>query len=122
MKFEDINKIITEISNLKNQGVHLSEKLDCEKIKNDFEDILDSTRKNKYTLPKRYAFVKQNQSAIYDSLVYENNINKFVPSFTIVKAIRKDLGREYDDRRELNVMIRNIQAIVCQNENVPLVE
>jgi hypothetical protein len=39
MKFEDINKIITEISNLKNQGVQLSEKLDCEKIKNDFEDI-----------------------------------------------------------------------------------
>jgi hypothetical protein len=106
---------------LKNQGVQLSEKLDCEKIKNDFEDIWESTRQNKYTLPRRYAYVKRIQSAIYDSLVYENDINKFVPLFTIVKAIRKDLGREYDDRRELNAKIRNIQAIVHQNENVPLV-
>ena len=64
--------------------------------------------------------MKRLQSAIYDSFV-ENDINKFVPLFTIVKAFRNDLGREYDDKRELNAKIRNIQAIVHQNENVPLV-
>ena len=92
MTFEDINKIISEISNLKNQGVRLTEQLDCEKIINDFEDILESTRQNKYTLPRRYTFVKQIQSAIYDSLVYDDDINKFVPLFTIVETVRKNLG------------------------------
>ena len=96
-----------------NQGVQLSTKLDFNKIRGDFEGILEFTRKNIYTLPKKYALVKRLQRAICESFT-ENDIDKIVPLFTIVETIRKNLGHEYEARRETNIQIRNIQAIVRQ--------
>ena len=37
MDIQDINNIIAEISNLKNQGIVLSENLDCERIISDYK-------------------------------------------------------------------------------------
>ena len=114
MTIEDVDNIIAEISKLNHQGIQLCTKLYCEKIRDDFEEILEHTRQNRYVLPKKYAFVKRLQNAIYESFA-NNDINKFVPLFTIVETVRKSLGLEYELRRETKSEIRSIQNIIRQN-------
>ena len=52
MYIQDIHNIISEISNLKNQGVVLSENLDRERIIKEFEVIDDQLKKVVTFYPK----------------------------------------------------------------------
>ena len=117
MDIQDINNIIAEISNLKNQGIVLSENLDCERIMSDYKSIEDQSRKGRYILPKMYALVKRIQKYINDSL-YNNDVNVFIPLFSTVKTIRQKLGQQYQIRAEIVYKIRDIKRIL--NEEKPV--
>jgi len=111
MNPENINIIIDEISNLKKQQVQLSTKLNSETILSNFETIHEYSKMGRDTLSKEYMLIKQIQRAVNDSL-YNNNIEVFVPLFTIVETIRKKLGDQYEMQRQINVKVRNIKAII----------
>ena len=64
MNIQDVNNIIAEISNLKNQGIVLSPNLDCERILSDYENFEDQSRKGRYTLLRKYALVKRIQNYV----------------------------------------------------------
>ena len=93
MDIQDIKNIIAEISNLKNQGIILSENLDCERIILDYENIEDQSSKGRYILPKMYALVKRIQKYINDSL-YGNDVNVFIQLFSTFETIRQKLGQQ----------------------------
>jgi len=60
MDIEDIKNIITEISNLRNQGFVLSEILDSDKILYKFDQINIQLKHGRYVLPKMYSLIKKN--------------------------------------------------------------
>ena len=107
MDTQDINNIIVEISNLKNQGIVLSPKLDCERLISDYEIIKDQSRKGRYTLPRMYALVKRIQNYVKESL-YHNDVN----AFTTVETIRQKLNQEYQKRQEIVSKVRDIKKIL----------
>ena len=107
---DDINNIITEIENLKNQGISLSKDLDTEVISSEFNRINMKEREGYYTLPKMYSFYKRIQKSINLSL-YNNDIDPFVKLYGIVESIRKKLGKEYEIRSEIATKVRNIKQI-----------
>jgi len=59
MDIEDMKNIITEISNLKNQGIVLSEFLDAERILFEFDQINIQLKHGRYVLPKMYSLIKR---------------------------------------------------------------
>ena len=91
MNPENIKSIIDEISNLKKQ-VQLSTKLNPETILSNFETIHEYSKMGRGTLSKEYMLIKQIQRAVNDSL-YNNNIDVFIPLFTIVETNRKIIRR-----------------------------
>ena len=105
MNPEDINRIIDEISTLKKQEVQLSTKLNPETILSNFKIIHEHSKMGRDTLSKEYMLIKLIQRAVNDSLY-------------IVERIRKKLGDQYEVRRQINSKVRNIRAII-ENENHP---
>ena len=107
---DDINSIIAEIENLKNQGISLSKDLDADLIISEFNRINMREREGYYTLPKMYSMIKRIQKSI-DSSLYNNDIDPFVKLYGIVESIRKKLGKEYEIRSEIATKVRNIKQI-----------
>ena len=100
MNSENINEVITEISNLNNQRNQLSDKLVCGKILSNFLYMKDNIQRNKYTLIKSYDFIKQIQHEMYDSL-YENDVNNFVPLFTVMEKLEKSWSMNMKSNAQL---------------------
>ena len=63
-----MNNIVTEISNLKNQGIALSEFLDAERILSEFDHINTQLKHGRYVLPKMYSLIKRIQKSVNSSL------------------------------------------------------
>jgi hypothetical protein len=117
MEFQDITSIITEISNLKNQGIVLSEFLNEDRILNEFEQINIQLKHGRYVLPKMYSLIKRIQKAVNASL-YNNDINLFIRLFSMVEAIRKKLGEQYQVRSEIALKVKSIRRLIDESENV----
>ena len=115
MNSENMNSIIVEIAKLKNQDIKLSDGLNPDQIVSDFQDIEYGVNNNKYMLPKKYALIKKIQNSIRDSLSFSSDISVFVPLYTIVERIRKELGNEYELKKEVNSKIRNLRALIQEN-------
>ena len=111
MDVQDINRIIVEITNLKNQGIVLSENLNTERIMSEFEHIDNQLKHGRYVLPKMYSLIKRIQKSINASL-YNNDINLFIQLFSIVEAIRKKLGQQYEVRSEISSKVRSIKRLI----------
>ena len=118
MDIQDINNIITEISNLKNRGIVLSEFLDTERILSEFDHINNQLKHGRYVLPKMYSLIKRIQKSINASL-YNNDINLFIQLFSIVEAIRKKLGQQYQVRSEISLKVRNIKRLIEESNIDP---
>ena len=113
---DDVNNIIAEIENLKNQGVSLSKDLDAELIISEFNRINMKEGEGYYTLPKMYSFYKRIQKSI-DLSLYNNDIDPFVKLYGIVESIIKKLSKEYEIRSEIATKVRNIKQI-CNEETI----
>jgi len=111
MDIKDINDIIVEISNLRNLGIVLSEFLDTERILSEFEHIDNQLKHGRYVLSKMYSLIKRIQKSVNASL-YNNDINAFVQLFSVVEAVRKKLGQEYEKRSEIASKVRNIKQMI----------
>ena len=108
MDIQDINSLISEISNLKNLGIVLSKDLDCDRIITEFNHIDNQILHGRYVLPKMYSLIKRIQKAINASL-YNNDINLFIKLFSDAEAIRQKLGQQYQIRTEINSKVRSIR-------------
>ena len=106
-----MKNIVTEISNLKHQGVILSEFLDPDRLLYEFDQINLQLKHGRYVLPKMYSLIKRIQKAINSSL-YGNNINLFIRLFSIVEAIRKKLGDQDPVKAEISSKVRNIRRLI----------
>ncbi len=115
MEFQDITSIITEISNLRNQGIVLSEFLNEDRLLNEFEQIDIQLKHGRYVLPKMYSLIKRIQKAVNASL-YNNDINLFIRLFSIVEAIRKKLGEQYQVRSEIALKVKSIRRLIDASE------
>lgn len=111
MNSDDINKIITEISALKDRGIVLSEDLDTNSIMSEYETIEFQSSRDRYVLPKMYSLIKRIQKSINASL-YGNNISEFITLFSTVEEIRRRLGLEYQKRAEISSKVRNIKKLI----------
>ncbi len=114
MEFQDITSIITEISNLRNQGIVLSEFLNGDRLLNEFEQINIQLKHGRYVLPKMYSLIKRIQKAVNVSL-YNNDINLFIRLFSIVEAIRKKLGEQYQVRSEIALKVKSIRRLIDES-------
>ena len=114
MEIEDIKSIITEISNLRSQGIVLSEFLDPDRILYEFDQINIQMKHGRYVLPKMYSLIKRIQKAVNSSL-YGNNINSFIRLFSIVEAIRKKLGVQYQVRAEISMKVKSIRRLIDES-------
>ncbi len=85
-----MNNIVTEISNLKNRGIVLSEFFDTERLLSEFDHINTQLKHGRYVLPKMYSPIKRIQKAVNSSL-YNNDINLFIQLLSVVEGIRKKL-------------------------------
>ena len=115
MQIEDISSIITEISNLRGQGIILSDFLDGDRILHEFNQINLQMKHGRYVLPKMYSLIKRIQKAVNASL-YNNSINSFVRLFSIVESIRKKLGSEYQIRAEISMKVKSIKRLIDESE------
>ena len=107
---QDVNSKISEISNLKNRVIVLSENLNTERIMSEFEHIDNQLKHGRYVLPKMYSLIERIQKSINASL-YNNDINLFIQLFSIVEAIRQKLGQHYQVRSEISSKVRNIKKL-----------
>ena len=119
MEFEDIKSIITEISNLRSQGIVLSDFLDGDRILYEFNQINMQMKHGRYVLPKMYSLIKRIQKAVNSSL-YGNNINSFIRLFSIVEAIRKKLGVQYQVRAEISSKVKSIRRLIDESGNTSM--
>ena len=119
MDIQYINNIIIEISNLKNQGVVLSENLDRERIITEFEVINDQSKQGRYVLPKMYSLIKRIQKHINASL-YNNDVNLFIQLFSTVETIRQKLSQQYEVRSEISSKIPDIKRLINEKKNTLL--
>ena len=119
MEIEDIKSIITEISNLRSQGIVLSEFLDPDRILYEFDQINIQMKHGRYVLPKMYSLIKRIQKAVNASL-YNNNINSFIRLFSIVEAIRKKLGAQYQVRAEISMKVKSIRRLIDESGNASI--
>ena len=119
MDIEDINNMVTEISNLKNQGIVLSEFLDADRILYEFDQINIQLKHGRYVLPKMYSWIKRIQNAVNSSL-YHNDINLFIRLFSIVEAIRKKLGAQYQVRSEISMKVKSIRRLIDESGNASM--
>ena len=117
MQIEDISSIITEISNLRGQGIILSDFLDGDRILHEFNQINLQMKHGRYVLPKMYSLIKRIQKAVNASL-YNNSINSFVRLFSIVESIRKKLGSEYQIRAEISMKVKSIKRLIDESESI----
>jgi hypothetical protein len=117
MNSEDINRITTEISALKDRGIVLSEGLDVNSIMSEYETIEYQSSKGRYVLPKMYSLIKRIQKCINASL-YGNDISVFIPLFSIAEEIRRRLGQEYQKRAEIISKVRNIKKLINEESTV----
>jgi len=111
--------IVTEISNLRNQGIVLSEFLDGDRILYEFDQINMQLKHGRYVLPKMYSLIKRIQKAVNSSL-YGNNINLFIRLFSIVEAIRKKLGAQYQVRAEISMKVKSIRRLTDESGNTSM--
>jgi len=121
MQIEDISSIITEISNLRSQGITLSDFLDGDIILHEFNQINTQMKHGRYVLPKMYSLIKRIQKAVNASL-YNNNINSFIRLFSIVESIRKKLGSEYQVRAEISMKVKSIKRLIDESGNASVSE
>jgi len=112
----DMNNITTEISILKNKGILLSSFLDSEKLLQEFQQISFQMKHGKYVLPKLYSLIKRIQKAVNASL-YNNDINEFIQLFSIVEAIRKRLGEQYQVRSEISNKVRAVKRLIDASDS-----
>ncbi len=111
MQIEDISSIITEISNLRSQGIVLSEFLDPDRILHEFDQVNIQIKHGRYVLPKLYSLTKRIQKAVNASL-YGNNINSFIRLFSVVETVRKKLGEQYQIRAEIASKVKSIKRLI----------
>jgi len=117
MQIEDVSSIITEISNLKGQGVALNDFLDGDRILHEFNQISLQMKHGRYVLPKMYSLIKRIQKAVTASL-YNNSINSFVRLFSIVESTRKKVGAEYQIRAEISMKVKSIKRLIDESESI----
>jgi len=117
MQIEDISSIITEISNLRSQGVILNDFLDGDRILHEFNQIALQMKHGRYVLPKMYSLIKRIQKAVNASL-YCNNINSFVRLFSIVESTRKKVGAQYQIRAEISMKVKSIKRLIDESESI----
>ena len=115
----DMNNITTEISILKNKGILLSSFLDSERLLQEFQQISFQMKHGKYVLPKLYSLIKRIQKAVNASL-YNNDINEFIQLFSIVEAIIKKLGGQYQVRSEITVKVKSIRRLIDESGNTSM--
>ena len=101
---------------MKGWDIELSDGLNPDQIMSDFQDIEYGVNNNKYMLPKQYALIKRIQNSIKDSLAFSSDVSVFAPLYTIVERIRKELGYEYELKKEVNSKVRNLRALIQENE------
>ncbi len=77
MDIQDMSNIIFEISNLKKQGIILSDFLDTERLLSEFNHINEQQKHGRYVLPRLYSLIKRIQKAVNASL-YKNDINLYI--------------------------------------------
>ena len=119
MQIEDISSIITEISNLRGQGIILNDFLDGDGKLHEFNQINLQIKHWRYVLPKMYSLIKRIQKAVNASL-YNNSINSFVRLFSIVESIRKKLGSEYQIRAEISMKVKSIKRLIDESGNASI--
>jgi len=117
MQIEDISSIITEISNLRGQGIILNDFLDGDRILHEFNQINLQMKHGRYVLPKMYSLIKRIQKAVNASL-YNNSINSFVRLFSIVESIRKKIGEQYQIRAEISMKVKSIKRLIDESESI----
>lgn len=116
MEYQDIQSIIAEISILKNQGIVLSDFLSEDRLLNEFEQINIQLKHGRYVLPKMYSLIKRIQNAVKVSL-YNNDINLFIRLFSVVEAVRKKLGEQYQVRAEIASKVKSIRRLIDESGN-----
>ena len=114
MDNQDLHLIISEISNLKNRGIKLSEDLNTDFITSEFSRIDSKLKHGYYVLHKMYSLIKKIQSSLNSSL-FGNDINEFIQLFSIVESIRRKLGNEYNRRAEIALKVKNIKQIINED-------
>jgi len=117
MQIEDVSSIITEISNLRSQGIILNDFLDGDRILHEFNQISLQMKHGRYVLPKMYSLIKRIQKAVNASL-YCNSINSFVRLFSIVESTRKKVGAEYQIRAEISMKVKSIKRLIDESESI----
>ena len=117
MQIEDVSSIITEISNLRSQGIILNDFLDGDRILHEFNQISLQMKHGRYVLPKMYSLIKRIQKAVTASL-YNNSINSFVRLFSIVESTRKKVGAEYQIRAEISMKVKSIKRLIDESESI----
>jgi hypothetical protein len=117
MQIEDVSSIITEISNLRGQGIILNDFLDGDRILHEFNQISLQMKHGRYVLPKMYSLIKRIQKAVNSSL-YNNSVNSFVRLFSIVESIRKKVGKEYQIRAEISMKVKSIKRLIDESESI----
>ena len=120
MDNHDLHLIISEISNLKNRGIKLSEDLNIDLITSEFSRIEDKLNHGYYILPKMYSLIKKIQASVNSSL-FGNDINEFIQLFSIVESIRRKLGDEYNRKSEINFKVKNIYKLLMKTLEIPLI-